>query len=94
VTHTRSFDMEKLVWRPREFIKYPERGGSVLVKYTKSPFKFVNFQMFIILSKRLAWFWILVYITYSFQARCSIEFAGAVNKKYDSIGKLQGYSTN
>ena len=44
--------------------------------------------MFIILSKRLAWFCIFVYITYSFKARCSIEFKGAVNKKYYVVRQI------
>ena len=58
------------------------------LKYTKILFKFVNFQMFIILSKRLAWFCVSVYITYSFKARCSIEFKGAVNKKYSAVRQI------
>ena len=73
------------LWGTHEIIKVPERGGSILLKYTKSLFKFVNFQMFIILSKRLAWFCVSVYITYSFKVRCSIEFKGAVNKKYYAV---------
>ena len=76
------------LWGTHEIIKVPERGGSILLKYTKSLFKFVNFQMFIILSKRLAWFCIYVYITYSFKARCSIEFKGAVNKKYYAVRQI------
>ena len=76
------------VWGTHEIIKVPERGGSILVKYTKSLFKFVNSQMFIIVSKRLAWFCISVYITYSFKARCSIEFKGAVNKKYYAVRQI------
>ena len=76
------------LWGTHEIIKVLERGGSILLKYTKSLFKFVNFQMFIILSKRLAWFCIFVYITYSFKARCSIEFKGAVNKKYYVVRQI------
>lgn len=76
------------LWGTHEIIKVPERGGSILVKYTKRLFKFANFQMFIILSKRLVWFYIFVYIIYSFKARCSIEFAGAVNKKYYSVRQI------
>ena len=91
VTHTRSFIKKSYcvpVWGTHEIIKVPERGGSILVKYTKRPFKSVNFQMFIILSKRLVWFFIFVYITYNFKVRCSIEFAGAVNKKYYSVRQI------
>ena len=76
------------LWGTHKIIKVPERGGSILLKYTKSLFKFVNFQMFIILSKSLAWFCIYVYITYSFKARCSIEFEGAVNKRYYSVRQI------
>jgi len=76
------------LWGTHEIIKVLERGGSILLKYTKSLFKFVNFRMFIILSKRLAWFCIYVYITYSFKARCSIEFKGAVNKKYSAVRQI------
>ena len=87
VTHTRSFIKSCYVplWGTHEIIKVPFGGGPILVKYTKRLFKFVNFQMFIILSKCLVYFYIFVYITYSFKARCSIEFAGAVNKKYYSV---------
>ena len=54
----------------------------------KGQFKFVNFQMFIILSKRLVWLYILLYINHSFKARCSIEFAGGVNKTYYSVQQI------
>ena len=54
----------------------------------KGRFKFVNFQMFIILSKRLVWLYIVLYIKHSFKARCSIEFAGGVNKTYYSVRQI------
>jgi hypothetical protein len=43
------------LWGTHEIIKVPERGGSILVKYTstKSLFKFVNLQIIIILSFEL-----------------------------------------
>jgi hypothetical protein len=44
--------------------------------------------MFIILSKRLVWFYVFPYIKYSFKARCSIEFAGGVNKTYYSVRQI------
>ena len=44
--------------------------------------------MFRILSKRLVWFYIFVYINYNFKARCSIEFAGGVNKKYYLVRQI------
>ena len=54
----------------------------------KCQFKFVNFQMFTILSKRLVLFYIFLYINDSFKARCSIEFAGGVNKTYYSVQQI------
>ena len=64
-----------------EIIKVPERGVSILVKYTKRLFKFVNFQM----SSVILYF---VYSTYSSKARCSIELARAVNKTYYSVRQI------
>ena len=53
---------------------------SILVSSAEIWFTFVNFQMLIILSTRLVWFFILAHITHNCEARCSIQFAGAVNK--------------
>ena len=90
VTHTRIYIKSYCVplWGTHEIIKVPERGGSIIVKYTKRLFKFANFQMFRVLSKRLVWFYIFVCINYNFKARFSIEFAGGVNKKYYLVRQI------
>ena len=52
----------------------------ILVSSAEIWFTFFNFQILIILSTHSVWFLILAHITHTCEARCSIQFARAVNK--------------
>ena len=76
------------LWGTHEIIKVPERGGSILIKYTKRLFKFVDFSNVHNFVKTFSVILYFLYIKYSFRARCSIEFVGGVNKTYYSVRQI------
>jgi hypothetical protein len=58
----------------------------IVVSSAKIWFTFFNFQILIILLTHLVWFLILAHITHTCEARCSIQFARAVNKTINWYG--------